>query len=108
MEKENVGPTTADPRNDHTHPPPTKIKKCSVFKENRYQDYIWYEEKENAGPDDRRPVKRPHPCPTPPKLRNVRFSTKIGTETRYGASKRKMLVPMTADPWNEHTHDPPY
>ena len=50
---------------------------------------------------------RPRLHPTPPKLRNVRFSTKIGTETIFGARKRKMLVPMTADPWNDHTHAPP-
>ena len=57
-------------------PHPSKIKKCSVFNENRYQDYIWCEEKENAGPDNRRPVERSHQCPTPLKLRNVRFQRK--------------------------------
>ena len=32
--------------------------------ESRNQDYIWCEENENDGPDGRRPVERPHPCPT--------------------------------------------
>ena len=64
----------------------TKIKKCSVFNENRYQEDTWCEEKENAGPDNRRPVERPPPL----KLRNVQFSTKIGTKTIFCARKRKM------------------
>ena len=65
------------------------------------------EEKENAGPDDPWSLERPQPYPTPPKLRNIRLSTTIGTKTIFGARKRKMLVPMTAVPWTDHNHDPP-
>ena len=88
-------------------PHPAKIKKCSIFNENLYQDYIWCEEKENAGPDNRRPVERPHPRHAPLKLRNVRFSMKIDTKIIFGVRKRKMLVPTTADPWDDHTYAPP-
>ena len=37
----------------HT-PHPTKIKKCSVFNENRHLDHIWCDESENDSPDSQR------------------------------------------------------
>ena len=74
-----IVPTTDDLRNDNTHNPPhpTKIKKCSVFNENWYVDQTRCEENENKGLDNQQPLEGPRP--TPPKLRNDRFPTKIGT-----------------------------
>ena len=47
----------------------------------------------------RRPttLERPRPRTTPPKLRKARFSTKIGTETKLGVRKRKMMSPLEID-----------
>ena len=36
-------------------------------------------ENEINGQNDRRGLERPRPRPTPPKIKNARFSTKIGT-----------------------------
>ena len=55
------------------------------------------EENENKVPDDRRPVERPHPRPTTPKLRKTRFSTKIGTETKLDMGKRKIMILLEID-----------
>ena len=88
-------PTT----NDHAQlPHPTKIRKCSVFNENWYVDQTRCEENENKGLDNRQALERPHPRPTPPKLKNVRFSSKIGTETIFDAASPNMVVPTTDQP----------
>ena len=44
--------------------------------------------------------------PTPGKLKNTRFSTKIGTKTIFGAANPKMIVPMARDKGVGEIHQP--
>ena len=80
------------PNDERTRPPtPTQPK------ENWYVGQTRCEENENTGLGDRRPLERPRPVPTPPKLRKALFSTEIGTETKLGVRKRKMMIPLEID-----------